>query len=125
MGHIDINGKMYLPTFKGVKAIDVKNIIRIEAISNYSKLYFADGNTLVVAKVLRWFEAVLDTPNFLRIHRTHLVNKDFIEQYTHTQQAQVRLLNGELLHVSKRRKARFLQSWHGGTGATILPALLS
>jgi DNA-binding LytR/AlgR family response regulator len=44
---------LLLPTCTGIELIDINAVIRIEAISNYSKLYFINGKTLVVAKVLR------------------------------------------------------------------------
>ena len=112
---------LLLPTCKGVEAIEISTIVRIEAISNYSKLFFSNGKTLVVAKVLQWFEQYL-TPQpplrmergsgvFLRIHRTHLINKNFIHQYIKGEGGKVKLRNGELIDVSKRKKSYFLQCW--------------
>lgn len=115
LNRIDANGIMPLPVLGGVKVIDVRKIMRIEASSNYSKLHFVDGKTLVVAKLLSWFEAVLQAQPFYRIHRTHLVNKHFVQQYIKGEGGKVKLQNGDLLNVSKRRKAYFLQSWqHDG-----------
>ncbi|WP_315820725.1 LytTR family DNA-binding domain-containing protein [Paraflavitalea speifideaquila] len=61
--------------------VDTASIIRIQAISNYSKLFFTTGRTLVVAKVLKRFEEELAVNDFIRPHRTHLVNKQFILRY--------------------------------------------
>ncbi|MEQ1767700.1 MAG: hypothetical protein ABL859_09765, partial [Methylotenera sp.] len=47
---------LLLPTCKGLECILFNEIVRIEASSNYSKLFFNNGKTLVVAKVLHWFE---------------------------------------------------------------------
>ena len=60
-----------LPTNRGVEFIDTSTIIRIEAKSNYSKLHFVNGKSLLVAKVLGWFEGKLPADQFVRIHRTH------------------------------------------------------
>jgi two-component system LytT family response regulator len=70
-----------LPTNTGKEFIVADKIIRIEAISNYSKLFFKDGTTLVVAKVLHWFENKLSPTDFIRVHRSHLINIIYIEQY--------------------------------------------
>jgi two-component system, LytTR family, response regulator len=105
-----------LPTNKGAELIEANSIIRIEAISNYSKLYFSNGKTLVVAKVLRWFEETLGGTGpshlFLRVHRTHLVNKKYISAYVNGKAARIRLQNGELIDIAKRKKNYFLRSWH-------------
>ena len=109
---------LMLPTNRRIELIDTSTIIRIEAISNYSKLFFANNKTLVVAKLLRWFEECLGSDsslpggeergNFLRIHRTHLVNRNFIQYY---QSGKIKLLNGELIDVAKRKKTYFLKWW--------------
>src|SRR5258705_11729777 len=89
--------------------IDVRDIVRIQSISNYSKLFFRDGRTLVVAKLLRWFEQQLQARDFVRVHRTHLVNRDYICQYRADKGgSKLELTNGEKVDVS-RRKAGFLK----------------
>ena len=45
-----------LPTNKGGQLVCTQNILRIQASSNYCKLFFTDGTSVVVAKVLKWFE---------------------------------------------------------------------
>jgi len=56
--------------------IPYADIVRIEANSNYSFLFFSNGKTLVVSKVLHSLEAQLDSLNFIRVHSSHLVNVD-------------------------------------------------
>jgi two-component system LytT family response regulator len=101
-----------LPTCKGIMVIPVQQIIRIQSISNYSKLFFKDAcpatsrsKTLVVAKVLHWFEELPQLSSFVRIHRTHLVNINYINVYTGTRSGELLLDNGEIFSVAKRRKA--------------------
>ena len=98
-----------LPTCKGTEMINFNSIIRIEAASSYSRLYFNDGRTLVVAKVLRWFEQQLPGEQFMRIHRTHIVNAQFIKEYTKGKNTIVSLQSGELITVAKRKRTWFLQ----------------
>lgn len=102
---------LLLPSCKGLETIDISTIVRIKAISNYSKLYFANGKTLVVAKVLRWFENALTGGQFIRIHRTHLINEQFIQQCLLKYGARVILRNGECIHVAKRKKNVFIKYW--------------
>jgi two-component system, LytTR family, response regulator len=99
-----------LPTSRGIEVIIINTIVRIEASSNYSRLYFSNGNILVVAKTLGWFEEKLCHGDFFRTHKTHLVNKHFIMQY---RTGKVKLVNGECIDVSKRKQHFFLKSWMG------------
>lgn len=101
---------LILPTCKGPETISFNSIIRIEAASSYSKLYFNCGRTLVVAKVLRWFEQQLPPEQFMRIHRAHIVNAQFIQQYSKGKSTVVQLQTGELITVAKRKRTWFLQS---------------
>jgi two-component system LytT family response regulator len=112
----NVKKALQLPTCKGMELIEVDSIIRIEAISNYSKLYFSGGKTLVVAKVLRWFEEKLPVNCFIRVHKKHLLNKTYIRDYIkgtlqQSQGGKVGLSNGEWISVSKRKNTYFLQYW--------------
>lgn len=90
----DIRGAMFLET---------KSIVRIEAESNYSTLFMADGKKIIVSKVLKQFENILNGHGFARIHRSHLVNSSWIQLY-HFGRGELRMKNNETLKVSRRRK---------------------
>lgn len=100
--------QLIIPSRQGYEIIDSNSIIRIEAISSYSKLYFTNGKTMVVTKVLRWFAEQLALQPFIRIHRTHLINRNFICYYLKGSGGKVKLQNGEWIDVSKRKKMHFL-----------------
>ena len=93
-----------IPTNKGLYEVTLQNIVRIQSISNYSKIYFADKrHPLTVAKVLQWFEEALPGELFLQPHRTHLVNKQHITWVAITEKT-LQLSTGESIGISKRRK---------------------
>ena len=93
-----------IPTNKGISHLCLQNILRIQSKSNYSKIYFADNSyPLTVAKVLHWFEDNLPADMFLRTHRTHIVNRQHIQQVVLSTQT-MQLSNGENIVISKRRK---------------------
>lgn len=79
-----------------------RQIIRIQASSNYCRIYFNDGrHVLTVAKVLQWFQQQLPAEQFIRIHRSHLVNKNYMSCCL---PGAVVLHNGETIGISRRRK---------------------
>ncbi len=100
-----------LPTCKGIMVIPVRQIIRIQSISNYSKLFFCDGKTLVVAKVLHWFQEQAGFSSFVRIHRSHFINTYYIKSYS-SKPGVVLLHNNETIFVSRRKKAAFIKRIH-------------
>ena len=90
-----------------MKCICIDNIVRIEALSNYSKLFFSDGKTLVVAKLLHWFEDILVTGKFARVHRSHLINIAYIQQYNNRGNQFIILKDNSFIEVSRRKRASF------------------
>ena len=93
---------LLIPTNKGTRTVQLQNIIRVEANSNYCKIYFDNEYPLTVAKVLQWFEDKLPENFFCRIHRSHLVHRKFIS--TVSTDYQLTLQNGEKFQISKRKK---------------------
>ena len=98
---------LLLATCRGVEILEINSILRVEAISNYSKLIFADGKTLVVAKLLSWFEKRLAGVHFVRLHRGHLVNMRYIKVCNTICSDEVVLVNDEKLAVSRRKRLHF------------------
>ena len=53
-------------------------IIRLEARSNYTNIYFSNKKKKLTAKVLKEYAVLLEPFGFVRTHRTHLVNRKHI-----------------------------------------------
>jgi two-component system, LytTR family, response regulator len=94
--------QILIPTSRGTKTVWEENIIRIEASSNYCKIYFDNDRPLVVAKVLHWFQDNLPGDTFYRIHRTHIVNRIHIANIS--EHSMLKLSNGDMIQISRRRK---------------------
>jgi two-component system LytT family response regulator len=77
-------------------------IVRIESSSNYSRVFFTNRPPLLVCKILQWFEDLLPMESFVRVHRSHLVNKAFIA--ARPNETYLLLQNGQVVPVSRRRK---------------------
>jgi two-component system, LytTR family, response regulator len=110
------SGILLLPTCTGVEVITISNIVRIEAISNYSKLFFANTctasggrNTLVVSKVLKWFDEMLADKGFVRIHRSHLVNLCCVNSYNNNRH-KIILQNEEQINISRRKRSNITKT---------------
>ncbi len=77
-------------------------IIRIESSSNYSRIHFTNRSPLLVCKILQWFEDLLPNEDFVRVHRSHLVNRSYISAQSGDHY--LLLEGGELVPVSRRRR---------------------
>lgn len=101
--------KIAIPSGEGLEFIVISNILHIESSSNYSKIYLQNGKSVVVTKLLKDFEDMLLPYRFYRIHNSHLINLRYIEKYIKGDGGQVRLINGTLLDVARRKKDEFLK----------------
>lgn len=101
--------KLTLPYGQGFKMIDVDDIIYIEADSNYSVVHFADQDKITVSKVLREFEELLPSDQFVRIHKSSIINLNHLKEYNSKNGLQVFLKNGESINISRRRASDFFE----------------
>jgi len=60
--------------------IEINSIIAISSIGNHSKIETLDGNTYIILKTLKQWEAELPEAFFIRIHRATIVNLKFINK---------------------------------------------
>ena len=101
--------KIVIATNEGMEFITINNILHIESSSNYSKIYLQNGKSMVVTKLLKDFEDMLLPYRFYRIHNSHLINLKYIEKYIKGDGGQVRLVNGTVIDVARRKKDEFLK----------------
>jgi two-component system LytT family response regulator len=93
---------------KGAHQLRYEKIIRIQSIDNYSKIIFDNNTSLVVSKVLRWFENSLPADRFIRVHRSHLLNNTHICNMDDVANDLLILSNGEHIRISRRKKSRVI-----------------
>jgi len=96
--------KIGLPTGDRIEFVEVKSIIRCQGESNYTHLFFDNRKPLLVAKTLVEFEELLQDFQFIRVHKTHLVNLNQVTSYMKNDGGQLILSNGDSVQISRRRK---------------------
>jgi two-component system LytT family response regulator len=80
-----LNSKMVYPQkiilHKGVRKImvDVRTIVYGEAYGDYTKIHTTNGDYLSSRGISQLFDR-LDSNMFIRVHRSHMVNKEFVTE---------------------------------------------
>ena len=100
--------KISLSTTDKIHLIDVDNIIRCESDNYYTIIYFKDGSNLMVSKTLKEIEQRLEEYDFVRTHKSHLVNIRCIMNFIKDEMMIV-LTNGDKIPVSKRKKEKIME----------------
>jgi two-component system LytT family response regulator len=100
--------KLALPGVTEITYVPLDDIIRLQAESNYTRFFFLDKSEFLSAKTLKEYEELLPQERFIRVHRSHIVNKTFINQYNREGMLLV-LKDGTSLEVSRRKKAQLMR----------------
>lgn len=109
MGNV-IKSKVALPTLTGYSMKKINDIIYCEADQNYTKVHLIGDKYVMVSKTLKHIENILPTEVFFRVHKTFLVNLNYVDQYSRTDSHKVLLDNGTQLHVASRRIDDFVKA---------------
>jgi two-component system, LytTR family, response regulator len=96
--------KIALSTQDGVLFIQVKDILRVEAMSNYSNFFLMNKQRIIVSRTLKEFEEVLIPYNFFRANRSQLINLNQITKYQKGDGGVLHLTDGYEVEVSPQRK---------------------
>jgi two-component system, LytTR family, response regulator len=101
-------GKIALPVLNGLEFIETSTIIKVEAENVYSVFHLANSKKMVVSRTLKEVEKMLSHWNFMRVHKSFIINLNYITHYTKGEGGVVTLSDGSEVEVSRRSKHEFL-----------------
>lgn len=96
-----------IATAKGRYYFSPSDIVRLEANSNYTNIYFTDKKKILSAKLLKDFVPMLEPFGFVRTHRTHLVNRQYIMCITSG--GKIIMKDASVAGVSRRMKGQLMK----------------
>ena len=102
--------KIALPTLDGFQLVKVNNIVFCQAEESYCKIFTNRNEVILVAKTLKNIEGLLPEEMFFRIHKSYLVNMNYIKSYSKSEGYKVILENGTELDVATRRNDEFIKA---------------
>ncbi|MDF7820506.1 LytTR family DNA-binding domain-containing protein [Runella sp. MFBS21] len=90
------------PKLEILQQISPENIVVLEGEGNYTKVVFNDGPHLIFSKTLNRMQAVLLPTLFIRISKSIVVNRQYIQYLSRIDKACV-LTNGSRYSIARRR----------------------
>lgn len=87
--------------------VKIADIIYLESAGEYVRLHVDSGQTITTLFRLKNMEALLPANNFLRVHRSYIINLKRISSYT---KGRIFLDNGEYIPLGENYKERFFTS---------------
>lgn len=104
--------QVILPTMEGFEVVKMEDIIRLRGNGNFTDIHLKDGSKKMVCRFLKHFEEMLPPP-FLRVHRSHLINMNYVTSYIKSNGGSVILSDGSEVEISESYKNRFIENMGG------------
>lgn len=102
-------GKIAIPTSEGLKFVLVTDIIHCESDNNYTTLYLNQNKKLIASRTLKEFDEMLQMHSFVRIHQSHLINLQHLDEYIKSDGGSVKMTDGSVLPIARNRKEEFIE----------------
>lgn len=96
--------KIKLSTADRIHIIEIDEILRCESDNYYTRFYFRDGSSLLISKTLKEHEELLGPHNFVRPHKSHLVNLKYVRGFRKHEGGFIVMSDGSLIPVSRRKR---------------------
>jgi two-component system, LytTR family, response regulator len=98
--------KIALPSTNTYEMVSVKDIVCCKAEGNYTVVQLVNSKQLLVTKLIKWFEEMLPSQTFYRIHKSYIVNLNLIAK-VEKNDGIVIMENGLRLDIAERIKKDF------------------
>ncbi len=100
--------KIVLKTSESVYLVDVQDIIRCNSDGSYTNFHLSDGRKIMVSKVLKDYDEILDGCGFIRVHKSHLININFLDRFEKNSGGYIIMKDKSQIPVSVRKKEKLL-----------------
>ena len=100
--------KITLPTGNAYEVVNIKEIVRCEADGNYTSFILNNNRKIVVSNGLKFYEDLLPTEHFFRVHHHHLININHVIRYLKMDGGYAIMSDNSRVELSRRKKDAFL-----------------
>jgi two-component system LytT family response regulator len=102
--------RIALPTPEGLEFFETKNIVRCEADRAYCMFYLNDKRKIHISKSMSGYEDILTQANFLKVHKSSMVNLSHVKKYIKGKGGFLVMSDGSNVDVAMRRKDAVMQA---------------
>lgn len=96
--------KIVLHTFEGMHVVDTADIIRCQSDDCYTNFFLQGGKRIIVSKTLKEIDEQLKGKDFMRPHKSHLVNINYIKTVVRNDGGYIVMKDGAEIPISRRKK---------------------
>jgi two-component system LytT family response regulator len=108
-GNDSSNAKIAFPIENGFKIVKINSILYCQSDINYTRVFLNNGTSFILSKTLKLIEELLPSTIFLRVHKSYLVNFNYVSYFSRSVDAFVELSNDIKIPVATRKKDDVIQ----------------
>jgi len=101
--------KIVLSTSEKIHIIETDQILRCESDNYYTIFFLIDGKKILISKTLKENEELLGGHNFIRPHKSHLVNVQYIKGFLRNDGGYIEMTDGSKIPVSRRKREKIIE----------------
>lgn len=105
----NIFNKLAIPTLTEIKFVELDKVLYLESDNNYTTIHIERKQQLISSKSIGYYEELLVSSHFFRVHNSYLVNLKRISAYIKGRGGHLVLDDGEQIEVSVRKRDELLK----------------
>ena len=105
--------KIAIKDSTGARFVEISNIVRLQADSNYTVIFLTDKTEVLTTRTLKEYEDILTDYGFFRAHNAHLINLNLVEKFMKDSNT-VEMSNSDTIEVSRYKKKELLSKLGAG-----------
>lgn len=102
--------RIVVPTPKGYSVIPISSIVTLKALAGgYVIICIDDGRKMSATHSLSYYEDLLPNEQFVRVHKSHIINLCHVESFEKGDSGLIEMTNGAEVPLAVRRRPIFMK----------------
>ncbi len=109
VNELTLKDKIPVPDNHGIELVPTEDIIYCKSDSNYCTLVLSGKRKITASKTLKHFETLLDNNQFIRVHKSYLINRNHIRKYLRKYGGELVMSNNDLVPLSRNTRDEIVE----------------
>ena len=105
------NNQIIIPNLQGYDILNCNDIIYLHAEGNYTNIFCIKDKKYCFSKVLKYVASKIDNDNFLKCHRSYIINTTYLKAIKTTKLGYHCIMSGDKVIPVSRNNRTILKDW--------------
>lgn len=106
---LPLKDKIPVPDNDGIELVPCEDIIYCKSDSNYCTLVLSGSRKIMASKTLKHFEDILSKDQFIRVHKSYLINRNHIKKYLKKDGGELVMSNNDVVPLSRNTREEIIK----------------